>query len=68
MFMCIYIYIYTYIHIYPPYRAVTCPTASLRTKIQDFRGFDSSVILIVKCGISRSVGSFPESLNRAILV
>ena len=36
-------------------------TANLRTKILDFRGFDSSIILIVRGGIPRPVGNFPES-------
>ena len=50
---------------------VTTPhydTANLRTKIMDFRGFDSSIILILRSGIPRPIGSFPECLSRAILV
>ena len=34
----------------------------------DFRGFDSSTILIFRGGILMSVGDLPESLRRAILV
>ena len=34
----------------------------------DFRGFDSSVILILRGGILTSIGDFPESLSQAILV
>ena len=34
----------------------------------DFRGFDSSRVLILRVGIPRSVGNFPESLSQAILV
>ena len=43
-------------------------TANLHTKILDFRGFDSSAILILRGGILRSIGSFPESLSQRILV
>ena len=43
-------------------------TANLRTKILDFRGFDSGRILILRGGILRSTGGFPESLSRAVLV
>ena len=28
----------------------------------DFRGFDSSMILILRCGIPRPKGDFPEDL------
>ena len=34
----------------------------------DFRGFDSSIILIITGGILMSIGDFQESLSRAILV
>ena len=34
----------------------------------DFRGFDSSTILIIMGGIVVSVGDFPESLSQAMLV
>ena len=34
----------------------------------DFRGFDSSIILIYRGGIPRSRGDFPESLTQAMLV
>ena len=38
-------------------------TANLRTKILDFRGFDSSRILILRGLILVSTGSFSESTN-----
>ena len=39
--------------------AIPCHTANLRTKILDFRGFDSSIILILRAGILMSIaGSF----------
>ena len=41
-------------------------TANLRAKIMDFRGLDSSIILILGGGIPRPVGNFPESLSQAI--
>ena len=48
-------------------RCARC-TASLRTKIMDFRGFDSSGILISRGGIVlMSTGNFPESLSQRIL-
>ena len=43
-------------------------TANLRTKILDFRGFDSSIILILRGGILRSLGNFPETVSQQILV
>ena len=43
------------------------PTADLRTKILDFRGFDSSRILILRAGILMSIGSFSEMLSQQIL-
>ena len=43
-------------------------TANLRTNIVDFRGFDSSIILILRGGILMSVGDFPESFSQAISV
>ena len=42
--------------------------ANLRTKILDFRGFDSSRTLIARGGIPRPIGNFPKSLSQAILV
>ena len=42
--------------------------ANLRTNIVDFRGFDSSIILILRGGILRPIGNLPESLSQAILV
>ena len=44
------------------------PTANPRTNIMDFRGFDSSIILIIRGGIIMSIGDFPESLSQGILV
>ena len=51
-------------------RSETIPwrTANLRTKILDFTGFDSSIIFILRGGILMSIGNFPESLSRAVLV
>ena len=34
----------------------------------NFRGFDSSIMLILRGGILRPAGSFPENLNQAMLV
>ena len=42
--------------------------ANLRTRTLDFRGFDSGRILILRGGIPRPVGNFPERLSQAILV
>ena len=33
-----------------------------------FRGFDSSIMLILRGGIPRPMGDFPESLSQAMLV
>ena len=41
---------------------------NLPTNIMDFRGFDSSVILILRGRIPRLVGNFPESLSQAMLI
>ena len=43
-------------------------TANPRTNIVGFRGSDSSIILILRGGIPRPKGNFPESLSQAILV
>ena len=40
------------------------PTANIRTKILDFRGFVSSIILILRGGILMSIGNFLESLSQ----
>ena len=48
------------------YIDLSSSTANLRTKIMDFRGFDSSIILILTGGIPRPIGDFPgkfESSN-----
>ena len=42
--------------------------ANLRTKIPDFRGFDSSRTLILRCGILMSTGSIPVILRQSSLV
>ena len=42
-------------------------TPNLPTNIVDFRGFDSSIILIQRGGIPRFIGDFPESLIQAML-
>ena len=41
---------------------------NLRTNIIDSGGFDSSIVLILRGGISRPIGNFPESLSQAVLV
>ena len=46
--------------------------ACIHTKILDFRGFDSSRILILRGGILKSIGNFPDvssqqNLSREIL-
>ena len=43
-------------------------TANLRTTILDFRGLDSSRILIPRGGILMSIGNFRKMLSQAILV
>ena len=43
-------------------------SANLRTNIMEFRGFDSSVILILRGLIPRPIGDFPEDLSQAMLV
>ena len=45
-----------------------CFVRNLRTKILDFRGFDSSVILMFSGGSIMSIGNVPESLSQAIFV
>ena len=42
-------------------------TATLRTKILDFRGFGSSRIFIQRSAILMSMGNFPEVLSQQIL-
>ena len=42
--------------------------ANLRTKILDFRGFDPSIILMLRCGILMSTGNFLEISSQQILV
>ena len=47
---------------------VAAATANLRTKIMDFRGFYSSIILMLRGGILMSIGNFLVTLSQAILV
>ena len=70
IYIYIYIYVYTYTHICvsSALSNLAFVAANLGTKIMDFRGFDSSVILILRGGIPRSIASFPEGLSQAILV
>ena len=42
-------------------------TPNLPTNIVDFRGFDSSTILVLRGGTLMSVGNSPESLSQAML-
>ena len=54
-----------------PVETETCNigyTPNPPTNIVDFRGLDSSIILIQRDGILMSIGDFPESLSRAMLV
>ena len=64
---------YIYIYIYIERERCICvqdvsDTANLPTNIVDFRGFDSSIISILRDGILRPLGNFPGSLSQAILV
>ena len=43
-------------------------TPDLPTQIVDFRGFDSSISLILRGEIPRPIGDFPECLSQAMLV
>ena len=74
IYICIYIYIYIYIHTYIHthihiyiYTYIVC-LPNLPTDIVDFRGFDSSTILIERGGILTPKGDLPESLSQAVLV
>ena len=65
--VCIYIYIYIYIYIgTSPRRRKNTPhrAANLHTKILDFRGFHSSIILILSGGTLMSMGDLQESLRQ----
>ena len=48
--------------------ATSTAAPDLRTNIMDFRGFDSSISLVIRGGIIMSLGDVPESLSQAILV
>ena len=50
-----------------PVRGKTRPTANLRTAILEFRGLDSSIVLVLRGGIPRPMGNFLESSSQAIL-
>ena len=53
----------------PLSRSAVCGgTANLPTNIVDFKGFDSSVNLILRGGIPRPKGDLPERLTQAMLV
>ena len=41
---------------------------SVITRILDFRGFDSSIILVLRVGLLMSTGNFPEVSGQGILV
>ena len=43
-------------------------TPNLPTNIVDFRGLDSSIILIIRGGIPMSIRDFQEDLSQAMLV
>ena len=58
---------YTIITCGLPRQLPSLATANLIIKILDFRGFDSSRILILRGGILTSIGDFLESLRQAIL-
>ena len=70
-----YIYIYIYTFLPGPRRSgrraasrTSGGTASLRTRILDSGGFDSSRILMLRGGALMSKGNSPEVLSRRILV
>ena len=50
-----------------PFRHDALTTPNLRTNIMDFRRFDSNIILILRGGIPRPIGNFPENLSQGIL-
>ena len=62
VYVYIYIYIYTYICIAS---AEVMANLCTCTRIVDFGGFDSSIL---RGGIPRPIGNFPECLSQAILV
>ena len=43
-------------------------TPDLPANIVEFRGFDSSIVLILRGGIPRPIGDSPESSSQAMLV
>ena len=50
------------------YISATNPTPNLPTNIVDFRGFDSSIILILRGGFPRPIGYSQKNLSQAMLV
>ena len=48
----------------PTSSEVAARMVNLRTKTLDFRGFDSSIVLILRGGIPRPMGNFPECLSQ----
>ena len=72
MYECVYIYIYIELFRFPSQKETPKRpperSANLRAKLLDFRGFDSSIIFILRGEILMSVGNFPESSRQAILV
>ena len=52
----------------PSMLRITRHTVNLPTNIADFRGFNSSMILMLRGGILMSIGNSPESLSQAMLV
>ena len=58
-----------YVCIYPTPASTADPpaTANLRTKILDFRGFDSSRILMLRGGFLVSMGIVQDFLSQQIL-
>ena len=68
MYVYVYIYIYThtytYIHVVP--RSDLETTANLRTKLLGFKGFDSSMILMIKgcySHVHREISGYLQSMN-----
>ena len=51
-----------------PKRTSGCRVADPPANLADFRGLDSSVILILRGGIPRPIGDSPEDLSQAMFV
>ena len=52
--------------LHPDFPSSCDGTVNLHTKILEFRGFDSIIILIPRGGILMSIGIFPETLRQQI--